>query len=94
MAKFMDPATALSRLVEDDGALLADRVRALKLILHPRLCMLRRLLRRSRTEPSRVPSRLLAVAALAYAKERGYRKAKVKQPRKPNGQKQPNALGL
>jgi len=90
----MLPETALSRLVEDDGALLADRVRALKMLAHPPLCMLRRLLHRSRTEPSSVPARLLAVAALKYAKEVAYRKEKPKTARKADGRPASNALGV
>jgi hypothetical protein len=76
MAKFMEPETALARLVEDEGATIADRVRALRMIPHPALCLLRRLLHRSRTEPGRVPARVLAAAALAYAKETSYRQSK------------------
>jgi len=74
MPKFMLPETALARLVEDESASIADRVSALRLIPHPALCMLRRLLHRSRTDPSPVPSKLLAVATLAYAKEIQVRK--------------------
>ena len=76
----MQPTTALARLVEDEGASVADRVRALKMLPHPALCMLRRLLHRSRTEPTRVPSRLLAAAALAYAKEVQVRKMRPVRP--------------
>jgi hypothetical protein len=76
----MQPETALARLVEDEGASVSDRVRALKLLPHPALCMLRRLLHRSRTEPTRIPSRLLAAAALAYAKEVQVRKARLPRP--------------
>jgi hypothetical protein len=97
VGKFMTAAAALSRLVEDEKALLADRIRALKLIEHPSLCMLRRLLHRpNRTDPPAAPPRLLAVAALKYAKEVAYRKAKAKLPkyaRKPDGNL-PNALGI
>ena len=96
-AKYMSVSTALSRLVEDDQALLADRIRALKQLEHPRLVMLRRLLHRpNRTSPPLAPPRLVAVAALAYAREVGYRKAKakIKPARKPDGQKQSNALGI
>jgi hypothetical protein len=82
MAKFMHPNVALSRLVEDEGATIADRVRALRMIPHPALCLLRRLLHRSRTEPGRVPARVLAAAALAYAKEISYRKSKPARPSK------------
>ena len=50
MPKFMQPETALARLVEDEGAPVADRVRALRMLAHPPLCMLRRLLHRSRND--------------------------------------------
>lgn len=82
MAKFLDPNTALSRLVEDPGATIADRIRALRMIPHPALCMLRRLLFRSRTTPGLVPSRLVAAAALAFAKEVAWRKVKPARPSK------------
>ena len=76
----MLPETALARLVEDEGASIADRVRALKMLPRPALCMLRRILHRSRTDPSQVPSRLLAAAALAYAKEVQVRKMRPPRP--------------
>jgi hypothetical protein len=76
----MLPETALARLVEDEGASVADRVRALKMIPHPALCMLRRILHRSHADPTRVPSRLLAAAALAYAKEVQVRKMRPARP--------------
>jgi len=87
----MLPETALARLVEDEGASIADRVSALRLIPHPALCMLRRLLHRSRTDLTRVPSKLLAAAALAYAREVQARKIKLprntyKQSRRPQEQ--------
>ena len=87
----MLPETALARLVEDEGVSVADRVSALRLIPHPALCMLRRLLHRSRTEPSPVPSKLLAAATLAYAKEVQVRKTRppgptYRRPRRPQEQ--------
>ena len=88
----MQPETALARLVEDEGASIADRVRALKMLPHPALCMLRRILHRSRTEPARVPPRLLAAAALAYAKEVQVRKTRPARPKKEGDQS--NALGI
>src|SRR5260370_23522323 len=106
MPKFMQPETALARLVEDEGATVADRVSALKMIPHPALCMLRRILHRSRTDSTCVPSRLLAAAALAYAKEVQVRKMrpprpKYRQPRRPQEQMEDhpintegNALGI
>jgi hypothetical protein len=88
----MEPETALAKLVEDSGATIADRVHALRLIPHPALCLLRRLLHRSRTEPGRVPPRLLAQAALSYAKEIAFRKGKPAQPSKKS--QTGNALGI
>ena len=90
--KFMLPETALARLVEDESASVTDRVRALKMIDHPALCLLRRLLHRSRTNPERVPSRLLAAAALAFAKEVAFRK--VRPARVPKKSQADNALGI
>jgi hypothetical protein len=92
MAKFMEPETALARLVEDADATIADRVRALRMIPHPALCMLRRLLHRSRTEPGRVPPRLVAAAALAFAREVAWRK--VRPARAPKEPETGNALGI
>jgi hypothetical protein len=90
--KFMLPETALARLVEDPGATVADRVRALRLLDHPPLVMLRRLLHRSHSSPDRVPSRLLAAAALAFAKEVAFRK--VRPARVPKKSQADNALGI
>jgi hypothetical protein len=96
MPKFMQPETALARLVDDEGAPVAARVQALRQLAHPPLCMLRRLLHRSRTEPSHVPSRLLAVATLAYAKEVALRKIRpAKHGSKADGRvNSGNALGI
>ena len=100
----MLPERALARLVEDEGASSADRVRALKMISHPGLCMLRRILHRSQIEPNRVPSRLLAAAALAYAREVQVRKMRPARPtyrreQKPQHDDEPqdtsgNSLGI
>jgi hypothetical protein len=84
MPKFMLPEKALARLIEDEGASIADRVRALKMI---GLCMLRRILHRSQIEPNRVPSRLLAAAALAYAREVQVRRMRPVRPTYRRGQK-------
>jgi hypothetical protein len=92
VSKFMSVSAALSRVVEDEGATIADRVRALRPIPHPALCLLRRLLHRSRTEPGRVPARVLAAAALAYAKEISYRQSK--PARLSKKQQADNALGI
>ncbi len=79
MALLMSKQTALTRLVEDDDAPVMARVRALQQIEHPELAVLRRLLVNSKTRQKPVPSKLKAVAALAYAQEmelRNIRKAR------------------
>ncbi len=79
MGRWMSTRTALTRLVEDDDAPTMKRVRALSLIAHPELSLLRRLLVASKTRQKPVPSKLKAVAALAYAQEmelRNIRKAR------------------
>jgi hypothetical protein len=88
----MKVESVLSRLVEDEGATIADRVRALRMLPHPALCLLRRLLHRSRTEPGRVPARVLAAAALAYAKEISYRQSRPARLSKKS--QAANALGI
>jgi len=86
----MSPTAALRRLVEDAGAPCAARVQALRLLPHPPLCLLRRLLvKTERNKP--VPSRLLAVATLAYAREVALRKIRPVRPPKPAAE---NALGI
>jgi hypothetical protein len=94
MSKFMNPDTALKRLVEDDAAPVGSRVRALRQLAHPPLCLLRRLLvdTAKRTKP--VPSRLLAIAALKYAFEVEVRKLKRKGGHKLGKGDEPNALGI
>jgi hypothetical protein len=93
MSKFLKPETALARLVEEDGASVGDRVRALRMLEHPPLLMLRRLLHRSRKEPGRIPPRLLAAASLAFVREVAFRK--LKPPRVPKSQRPTNnALGI
>lgn len=98
MPKFMLPETALARLAEDDNAPVGARVQALKQLTHPPLCLLRRLLHRSRTtDTSRapVPSRLLAVAALKYAREVALRKGRpVRPPKLAQASQGSNALGI
>jgi hypothetical protein len=61
------------------------------LLEHPPLVMLRRLLHRSHSNPARVPSRLLAAAALAFAKEVAFRK--VRPARLSKKSEAANALG-
>jgi hypothetical protein len=91
MPKFMSVSTALSRLVEDDAAPVGSRVRALRQLDHPPLALLRRLLvDTTRTVP--IPSRLKAVATLAYARELQLRKHR---PRKrKSADSSVNALGI
>jgi hypothetical protein len=94
MSKFGSPVTFLKRLVEDDSAPCAARVLALKQIDHPPLCLLRRLLvKTARTKP--VPSRLLALAALKYAREVAFRKLRpVKKTAQADNRPGGNALGI
>jgi hypothetical protein len=92
MSKFILPETALSRVVEDEDAPVTDRVRALRMLSHPPLVMLRRLLHRSRANPERVPSRLLAAASISYAKEVAFRKSR--QAYAPKHTSTGNALGI
>lgn len=94
MSKFMSVTAALSRLAEDEGAATSDRVRALRMIEHPSLCLLRRLLHRSRKEPGRVPAKLLAVAALKYAREVAFRKGRPKRDKKKPDGEHANLLGI
>jgi hypothetical protein len=84
---------ALKRLVEDEGAPCAAQVLALKQITHPPLCSMWRLLVKTSKGTKPVPSRLLAVAALAYAREVGIRKIKPVRPKVARNH-QSNALGI
>jgi hypothetical protein len=92
MPKFMSVSTALARLVEDDAAPLMARCKALRQLDHPPLALLRRLLVDTAKRTVTVPSRLRAVAALAYARELQLRK------HRPHKQKSAdnsvNALGI
>jgi hypothetical protein len=67
MPKFMKIESALSRVVEDDEAPAKMRFEALQQIEKPNVMMLRRILVRSKTNPVKRPSKLLALAALKYA---------------------------
>lgn len=67
MPKFMKISSALARAVEDERAPATMRVKALEPIQRPTLNMLRRLLVRSKSNPVKRPSKLLALAALKYA---------------------------
>ena len=56
--KFMQPETALARLAEDDQAPVMARVQALRQLVHPPLCLLRRLLVDSAKRTPQVLDRL------------------------------------
>jgi hypothetical protein len=88
----MTISTALQRLVEDDAAPVGARCRALRQLDHPPLVLLRRLLvdTDKRTRP--VPSRLKAVATLAYAREVQLRKHRPRKRKSADGAI--NALGI
>lgn len=84
--------TALARLVEDDGAPVGSRVRALRQLDDPPLSMLRRLLVESAKRTVPVPARLKAVAALAYARELQLRKHR--PHKRKTAEHSANALGI
>ena len=86
----MRPETALARLVEDTGAPVGLRVQALRKISHPTLAMLRRLLVEGTDHTA--PSRLRAVAALAFAREIELRYHRPRKRKSANGSI--NALGI
>jgi hypothetical protein len=98
MPKYMKPDTALARLVEDDGAPVGLRVRALRALNHPTLVLLRRLLVDTATRTVPVPSRLKAIAALKFASEVEFRKVRARKGGpdgrrngRPNGRRQESA---
>ena len=94
MSKFMSTATALKRVILDDDAPVGARVKALRLLQRPQLVMLRRLLHRSLDQSRRpVPSRLLAAAALAYAREVALRKVRPVRAKRADNDKG-NSLGI
>jgi hypothetical protein len=105
MSKFIDPISALKRVVEDDQAPPKARWEVLQKIPHPPPCLLRRLFVKSAKRTIPVPSRLYALAALKYANEVELREEKkkwrpvVRAPRRMEreeepGDGQPNALGI
>jgi len=91
MGRWMSTQTALTRLVEDDDAPVMARVHALEQIAHPQLAVLRRLLVKTRQKP--VPSKLKAVAALAYAQELQLRRIR-RERNKRIGDTSNNPLGI
>ncbi len=93
MGFWMSGRCALSRLIEDDDAPVMARIRALEQIEHPPLAMLRRLLVNSRTRQRPVPSKLKAVAALAYARELELKKRRDAY-RIRSDEHHPNTLGI
>jgi hypothetical protein len=98
MGILMSPDCVLLRVVEDEAVPAMHRVKALELVKHPPLRLLRRLLvepRIPRKKP--VPPRLRAVAALAYAREMALKK--IRKALKDHGRGQvrymgDNALGI
>jgi hypothetical protein len=95
MGKWMSEITALTRVVEDPDAPVMARCKSLKSIPHPELAVLRRLLVETKTPRAKpVPSKLKALAALAYAKEMQLKKIRSQQRKlnKPTGSG--NALGI
>jgi len=89
----MSKNSALARLVEDDKAPIMARCQALQQIDHPELAMLRRLLVETKTRKKPIPSKLKAIATLAYARE-----LQLKQMRKKERERERtadiNALGI
>jgi len=70
MAYWMKADTALLRVVEDDGAGIMKRVRALEMVERAPMALLRRLILEPKTPRKKpIPSKLRAVAALKYAKQ-------------------------
>ena len=95
MPKFMSVSTALARLVEDDGAPVMSRCKALQQLAHPPLSLLRRLLVDTAKRTIPVPSRLRAIAALKFAHEVQFRKIKAAQGgRRQKQESSTNALGI
>ncbi len=92
MAWLMEPETVLERVVDDPKAPVRDRVEALRMLEHPPLLLLRRLLvqpvphmQHSPRPPEKpVPPKLRSLAALKYAREVRFRqdraRAKAKSP--------------
>ena len=86
MAWLMTPETVLERVVADEKAPVRDRVEALRLLEHPPLKMLRRLivqpvpsLQCSPRPPQKpVPPKLRSLAAIKYARETRYRQEKAR----------------
>jgi len=91
MARFMTPESALERVVDDENAPVMLRCDALRQLAHPPLLLLRRLLVNTAKRNKPVPSRLFAIAALAYAREVELKKIRIKR----KSDEQPrNALGV
>ncbi|MGA7766033.1 MAG: hypothetical protein WCA27_07375 [Candidatus Sulfotelmatobacter sp.] len=95
MSKFMSPRAALVRVVEDESAPTKLRIQALEAISHPSLAMLRRLLVDTAKRVTPIPSKLKALATMAYVREIAFRKAFRKSKAKAEEtQAQDNALGI
>lgn len=95
MSKFMSPRSALARLVEDEEAPVNLRAQALEQLVHPPLCLLRRLIVDTSKRTTPVPAKLRAVATIRYAHEVAFRKIKAAKVRtQDNNQPGSNALGI
>ena len=95
MGLWMSEQTALTRLVEDDEAPIMARCSALQQLKHPELAMLRRLLVETKTRKKPVPSRLKALASLAYARELELKRMrKLQKAQTTKATKSDNALGI
>src|SRR3954466_3246055 len=101
MSKWPTERHVLTKLVEDDNAPIGLRVQALKKLPHPEMNMLRRLVVDTKWRKVPVPTRLLAVARLAYAREMALRKIRKQKklqrpepPPAPPPKSPPNALGI
>lgn len=101
MSFFMEPEAALARVAEDPAAPIKARVKAIEMIEHPNLCLLRRLLAlptprkfkkpRDKPLPKPVPAKVKAAAAIKYAQEMRYRRMKQAET---TGETDGNALGI
>jgi hypothetical protein len=96
MAELMSADYVLRAVVDDEAAPTKMRCDALRQLEHPPLLLLRRLLVETAKRTKPVPSRLRALAALAYAREVKFRKAEaaVRPKRQQADNDTPNALGI
>jgi hypothetical protein len=95
MSLWMKPEAALLRLVEDDGAGIMQRVRALQKVAHPPRALLRRLLAEPKTPRKHpIPSKLRAVATEKYVREMELRRQRQLTKKQQEGTGDDNALGV